>query len=246
MPSFSDFVVFADESGDHGMVSIDPHYPVFVLAFCLVAKEEYANAVAPAMLRFKFRHFGHDQVILHEHEIRKSKGAFAFLMDSGRREPFFADLNTLIACTPFTLVASVIDKRRHRERYPAPTNPYHVAMGFGLERLFLHLRGLGCRDGVTHLLFEKRGAKEDAELEEEFRRACDGRNATGARMPFEMVVADKKCNSAGLQLADLVARPIGRKVMDPAQANRAFDILSPKFRRSPRGHVQGWGLKVFP
>jgi hypothetical protein len=181
VPDFSDFIVFVDESGDHGMASIDPHYPIFTLAFCLFAKEEYARRVAPAVLDFKFRHFGHDQVILHEHEIRKTKGAFRFLTDADRREPFFADLNALIACTPFTLVASVIDKRLYKERYPGAANPYHVAMGFGLERIFLHLRGLGCRTGVAHLLFERRGEKEDRALEEEeFRRVCGGHNAMAA------------------------------------------------------------------
>ncbi|WIX32645.1 DUF3800 domain-containing protein [Salinicola sp. JS01] len=32
---FSDFVVYVDESGDHGMLNIDANYPVFVLAFCI-------------------------------------------------------------------------------------------------------------------------------------------------------------------------------------------------------------------
>jgi Protein of unknown function (DUF3800) len=246
VPDFSDYIVFVDESGDHGMTSIDPHYPIFSLAFCLFAKEEYATRVAPAVLGFKFRHFGHDQVILHEHEIRKTKGAFRFLTDAARREPFFADLNALIECTPFTLVASVIDKRRYKEFYPQAANPYHVAMGFGLERIYLHLRGLGCRAGTTHLLFERRGEKEDGELEAEFRRVCGGHNAMTARLPFEIVMADKRCNSAGLQLADLVARPIGRKVLDPDQPNRAYDILARKLRRDRWGRVKGWGLKVFP
>lgn len=31
--SFSDYIVYVDESGDHGPVSSD--YPVFVLAFCI-------------------------------------------------------------------------------------------------------------------------------------------------------------------------------------------------------------------
>lgn len=246
MPEFSDFLVFVDESGDHGMESIDPQYPIFVLAFCIFAKEEYAARVAPAVLRFKFRHFGHEHVILHEHDIRKTKRDFRFLTDAARREPFYADLNGLIEEAPFTLVASVVDKRRHKERYPNPVNPYHVAMGFALERIYLHLRGLGCRQGTAHLLFERRGDREDAELELEFRRACDGHNATGARLPFEIVLADKKCNSAGLQLADLVARPIGRKVLDEKQPNRAYDILARKFRRSPAGEIRGWGLKIFP
>jgi RNase P/RNase MRP subunit p30 len=47
-------------------------------------------------------------------------------------------------------------------------------------------------------------------------------------------------------VADLVARPIGIKVLRPAQTNRAFDIVERKFRRSPAGEVKGWGLKVFP
>lgn len=66
------------------------------------------------------------------------------------------------------------------------------------------------------------------------------------RLPFDIVMADKKCNSAGLQIADLVARPIGRRLLDPKQPNRAFELLEPKFRRSPRGRIEGWGLKIFP
>lgn len=31
--SFSDSIVFVDESGDHSLVSIDPPCPMFVLAF---------------------------------------------------------------------------------------------------------------------------------------------------------------------------------------------------------------------
>jgi hypothetical protein len=65
-------------------------------------------------------------------------------------------------------------------------------------------------------------------------------------LPFEIIIADKKCNSAGLQLADLVARPIGRKILNPRQANRAYDILKQKFRRNSQGEVKGWGLKEFP
>ena len=43
MPSFDDYIFFVDESGDHGMESIDANYPVFVLEFCVYAKETYAD-----------------------------------------------------------------------------------------------------------------------------------------------------------------------------------------------------------
>lgn len=46
---------------------------------------------------------------------------------------------------------------------------------------------------------------------------------------FDIVFADKKTNLAGLQLADLVARPVGLNHIRPAQANQAFDLLKAKF-----------------
>jgi len=245
VPSFDDYIVFVDESGDHGLASIDPNYPVFVLAFCIFDKQTYARKSAPAVLEFKFKHFGHDQVVLHEHEIRKNKGPFVFLRDAAIRGPFMADLDALVTGADFTLVASVINKVEHLARYAEPRNPYHVAMGFGLERVFLELQGRGCAGGKTHILFERRGPKEDAEVELEFRRICAA-NATRFVLPFEPILSHKTCNSSGLQLADLIARPIGRKIINPAQPNRAYDIIQTKFRRSPTGVVKGWGLKVFP
>ncbi len=68
----------------------------------------------------------------------------------------------------------------------------------------------------------------------------------GLEETLDIVMASKKVNSAGLQLADMVARPIGRHLLNPDQPNRAFEILETKFRRSRAGQVRGWGLKVYP
>jgi hypothetical protein len=48
-----------------------------------------------------------------------------------------------------------------------------------------------------------------------------------------------------LQIADLIARPIGRSVLDPEQSNRAYDVIEPKLYRY-RGRMAGAGLKIFP
>nr|WKF60547.1 hypothetical protein HUO10_005068 [Paraburkholderia busanensis] len=61
-----------------------------------------------------------------------------------------------------------------------------------------------------------------------------------------MVVCDKKANSEGLQLCDLMARPIGLSVLRPDQANRAYQILEKKFFTGSSGTVLGNGLKIFP
>ena len=79
------------------------------------------------------------------------------------------------------------------------------------------------------MIVECRGRKEDAELELEFRRICDGNNATNKNLPFDVVFADKKTNLTGLQVADLVARPIGLNYIRPSQPNQAFEILRRKF-----------------
>lgn len=243
---FSEYIVFVDESGDHGLKSIDPHYPMFVLAFCIFRKTEYATTLVSELKHFKFRHFGHDQVILHETDIRKDRGDFAILRTRKKKEAFLDELSDVVEATPFTFVATVIQKEALLARYVNPGNPYHVALGFGLERVFYYLRGVGEAGVKTHIVVEKRGKKEDAELELEFRRVCSGNNYLRQPFPFEIVFADKRSNSAGLQMADLLARPVGMKVLRPGQPNRAYDIIERKFYRNGGGLIKGWGLKCFP
>ena len=75
----SDYVVFVDESGDHSLESINPDWPLFVLSFCIFPVDAYVHWVTPAIRQLKFDFFGHDLVILHEHDIRKKKAGFAQL-----------------------------------------------------------------------------------------------------------------------------------------------------------------------
>lgn len=244
--TYSDYVIYVDESGDHTLTAIDRDYPVFVLDFCIFRKDNYANVVAPQVQAFKFAHFGHDIVVLHEHEIRKQKPPFVFLKSRDKRDAFMDGLNRLIEQADFTIVAAAIHKERLTQRYAAPGNPYEMALTFCMERAHAFLRDRGQHMLTTHIVVERRGKREDDELELAFRRIRDGANYVGEMPGFEIIFADKKTNSAGLQLADLTARPIGRHVLDPAQPNRAWDIIEPKLRRSPAGVLRGWGLKVFP
>lgn len=243
---FSEFVVYVDESGDHGLKTIDPNYPVFVLAFCIFRKIDYCEIIAPALQRFKFQHVGHDQIILHETDIRKDRGDFSFLKTKAMKTAFLSELTDIIQTSPFTLICTVINKEAYRKRYHEPDNPYHVALGFGLERVFYYLRGQQSHQATTHIVVEKRGKVEDNELELEFRRICHGANYHQQQLPFELIFADKKSNSAGLQLADLVARPVGLNILKSKQENRAFEVLRSKFYRSEKGTLRGWGLKCFP
>lgn len=247
---YSNFVVYVDESGDHGMQSLDPNYPVFVLSFCVFYKRHYSEKVVPALHKLKFNYFGHDLVVLHEHEIRKEKGAFKFASRS-EKEDFIGQLHGIIEAANFILISCVVRKEQLRKQGGIPPNPYHVALGFCLETLYELLQEKNQDETLTHVIVECRGQKEDDELELEFRRVCDGANALGKRLPFAIIFADKKVDSPGLQLADLVARPVGLSVLRPDQENRAFEVLKRKFfcsggREGVGKGYEGWGLKIYP
>lgn len=246
MQDFSDYIVFVDESGDHGLERINPKYPLFVLAFCIFRKDHYVAEVVPEVHRFKLRHFGHDQVVLHERDIRKDIGPFRFLNNATRKRRFLEELTDLVGSAHFALICTVIDKQRLAEAYPDPRNPYHVALGYGLERVNGYLRRRK-QAGITHLVVERRGKREDAGLQAEFEAICRGCNIDRRRMQLELVFAGKEANAPGLQFADLIARPVGMHVLRPTQSNRAFEALKAKFHCRPSdGRIGGWGLKVFP
>ena len=91
---------------------------------------------------------------------------------------------------------------------------------------------------LCHLIAESRGKTEDQQLELEFRRVLDPEYGWGmaqqfsfTETPMQLRFVEKKINSAGLQIADLAAHPIGRHTLKPKQENRSFDIVSKKIFR---------------
>ncbi len=244
--TFGDYIVYVDESGSPHLPTIDPYFPLFVLAFCIFEKKALAERVMPAMARFKFDQFGHDQVVLHEREIRKREGPFAILNDKAREQVFLNALTDLVSEAPFTVVAVVLDKQKLIDRYTSPPRPYEYALMLGLERVCMFLKERGQHSRTTHVIFERRGDREDKELELEFRRLVGGGNEMCGEVPVEILFAHKRSISTGLQLADLVARPIGTGVLFPGQPNRALEAIKPKYRTGPQGQVDGYGFKLFP
>ena len=243
--NFGEYIIYADESGDHSLTSIDEQYPVFVLSFCIFNKLEYTSIFLPKVNQFKFDFWGHDLAILHNREIRRPEKDFAFLQIADKREKFFFELNKLIEELPFNIIATVIDKRRLKEKYDQPHSPYETALKFCLERAYSFLHQQGATNLVYNVVVEQRGLNEDRELELAFRRIVNKGNWYGTPLPFEIILANKKVNSCGLQLADLVAHPIGRYVINPEQENRSFKILEQKII-GRNGKKDGYGLKIFP
>lgn len=243
MTEYSDYIIYADESGDHGLTAVHKDYPVFVLVFALVKKSEYVQHVVPALQQLKLDFFGHDQVVFHERDIRKQLPPFGFLRTNAvLRTTFLEAINELVADAPVEFFASVIRKDNLKSRYSSPMNPYEIALLFCMERVMARLVQLNQKGKTVHVIFESRGKPEDDALELEFNRITQNRRNWGYRQPdfkvmnWEALIMPKTVNCTGMQLADLAARPIGLREMRPLQPNRAHDVLGSKIR----------GKKCFP
>jgi hypothetical protein len=241
----SGYIVYVDESGDHSLTKINADYPMFVLAFCIFPVELYVDRIVPLAQRMKFDFFNHDMVVFHEREIRQATPPFDVLLNTEVRSAFMNRIDDLFS-ERFGIVATAIRKFEFRERVGEAVSPDDVALEYGLERVFLQLQQRGAARHETVVVFESRGRREDNELEREFDRIMASTHMRGMADSFRFQIASKQANSTGLQIADLVARPIGTHLLKPDQPNRAWDKIVDRMPKSPDGRVEGWGLKIYP
>lgn len=233
MEDFSDYIFFVDESGIPNLEGIDSTFPVFTLAFIAIEKNHYADVIVPTLQKFKMRHLGHDQIILHERDIRRQSNQFSFLqVDPDYREAFLKELTETFDGFDIGIISTTIQKQTLKRKYARPYDPYEIALFLCLEQVQQYLISKRQENKTIHVIFESRGKPEDNALELEFRRITNNssqwghRNHDFTRLNWKILFASKKSNSSGLQLADLVARPIALSHLRPDQPNRAFEKIS--------------------
>ncbi|WP_426034336.1 DUF3800 domain-containing protein [Cypionkella sp. TWP1-2-1b2] len=243
--SFCDYIIYADESGSPVLAADREDFPVFVLVFMVVKKDHYIQHLVPAVQSLKFRYVGHDQLILHERDIRRQSGQFAFLqVNPVVRQAFMDDLTAIVESSDIEIISAVIDKAKLGQKYANPWSLYDLALTFCMEKAGAILMKKGQAGSKVNVVFEARGATEDRHLELEFRRIADGNPKIGkptlgvSKYEWSPLFIDKRANSTGLQIADLAARPLGLKHLRPDQKNRAADVL--------RSKCTFPGPKVFP
>lgn len=244
--SASRFIAFFDECGDHSLTKINPELPVFALCTVIVEREAYAHTIVPEISAFKLRYFAHEGVNLHSRDIRKAEGPFSILQNAQMRGRFMDDLSNMMGRLPFTLFVTVIHKHAHKTRYGDDArNPYDVALEYSFERILHFMESH--KESMLPVIAEARGKNEDNELRASFHRLMtEGTYYNGAKrfqkLNCPISFRRKQDNIAGVQLADLCAHPVARKVLKPDAENRAYAIIEPKLYRS--GNVSG--LKEFP
>lgn len=162
---------------------------------------------------------------------------------------FLKDLSLFIENIDFTIIAAAINKNKLNEHYATPDNPYHICLQFILERAVMYL---GRSNEKLMFRIESRETHNDQKLAEIYEKF---RNKNHTLFTVEEIHSkfldlsfnQKIQNIIGMQVADLVAYPIGRKILSPDAVNNPFQIIESKFHRKPGTNIyKNYGLKVFP
>jgi hypothetical protein len=238
-------LLFLDESGNHALDRSDKEYPVFVLGGVIVDRDYYLSELEPRVRRLKRDLLGDDAIILHTRDIIRGKQGFEVLNDPRRRQEFYEAINVMMRDADYEVIACAIRKSgRLQRRDNDPEDVYLYSLHRVVE-LFCEAIGDFAADGM--IFAEKRRPDLDYSLDQAWQRvATSGTSGVSAaivrRRIVDLSLKDKRLNIAGLQLADLVVSPIGRRMLGKP-LREDWRIVEGKLLRGPRGE-KGHGLIV--
>ncbi|MDQ3693995.1 MAG: DUF3800 domain-containing protein [Chloroflexota bacterium] len=239
--------MFLDESGNHGLTTMDEQYPVFVLSG-VIADLDYAETVIESRLRlFKRDLFERDDICLHTADIVRNKNGFERIKEPAFRQRFYVALNTLMHELDYKVVACAIKNDAHLARYGmAAVDPYMLSLDILVERFCFEIGDVP--DGGV-IYAEKRSPVLDRQLDIAWLNLkVQGTGYVPAKTINSRLTnlhtRSKEANVAGLQLADLVVSPIGRFVLGKP-TKEDWTVIEEKFRRRG-GSYHGAGLVVLP
>lgn len=257
--------LYVDETGNHDMHHVeDPNQRFLGLVGVAVSVQEVRDHLGPRLEELKRRHFPYDPddpPVLHRKELVNRRHPFHTLRDPAVEAAFNADLLSLLEDIEFQVIAVVIDKREHRDRYVTwRFEPYHYCMTVMLERyVFL----LEARGATGDAIAESRGGVEDRKLKDSYTRLfesgtdfVESRRFQAALTSRQLKVKPKRDNIAGLQVADVLAHPTRRDILlrnglaAPEAAvfgGRIIEVLERRrYYRSAAGRIDGYGRKLLP
>ncbi len=249
----NDSMVFIDECGPHS-VAAPATFPVFTLAAVVVGRQHYDDVLDLQWRGWKATKLGSGDARVHEPDVRKREGRFA-----GEHGAAVVDsLRDFLEAAEFGVVACAINRVEYKKvAFPDPldaTLPDHMYL-FAMDVLFERIAMVLDKrfpGGTAEVIVESRGPREDALLQYEFARLhLDGTSYIGdaffrTRLRPGITFLGKTQNCTGLQLADLVARPISEKVADPAGTPERWPEVRTKFSPGKETKHSILGLKIAP
>ncbi len=243
------FYMFVDECGDQNLSNFDPSFPIFTLCGVIVSHEQN-QALNKKISELKQKIWGTDGVILHSRDIRKCQGNFVKLFDLDVKKAFYDEIDSILGEDgAYKIVSCSILKEDYIRQFGRFNDVYGQSLSHLVERAIFYLDDLNIEGGYDLNIFaEMRGKKEDSSLLTYYNRLRDNGTywVTPERIKDRVKRFDflsKKANVAGLQVADMVAYPITRHILEPELLNLAYNVLEKNIYQC-EGKLLG--LKVIP
>lgn len=259
--------LYIDESGDHTFRQLDDPAKRYLCLMGVVIEFDHNRLrFAPNLEALKQKHFPYDHegdnpVVLHRSDLLNRKGPFKTLLDPQKQLDFDTDLLKFLEDHEYLLIAVVIDKYAHLERYrEAAYHPYHYCMSLMLERYCGLLRYRGASGDV---IAEARGKEEDKQLRLAYEQFYENGTRFASPESIQSVLSSKEIklkpktsNIAGIQIADVVAHPCKQDVLISQNAiqdtgenfgKQIIQKVKDKYnRRYDTGEVEGYGRVFIP
>lgn len=243
------YYLFIDECGDQNLANFDTNFPIFTLCGIIVS-EEMKDKLDIQVSQLKQDFWGDKKIILHSRDIRKCQNGFEILFDLQVKEQFYTRINEILGQKGvYTIVCCSILKDPYIRQYGKLNDVYAQSLSFVIERSVFFLDGIKGENPIKlSIIAEKRGKKEDKNLYDYFISLLDKGTywVTPDRLKgyFEkFVFKGKKEDINCLQIADLVAYPVTRHILDPQEVNFSFDVIKDNlFKEGDKIR----GLKIIP
>lgn len=243
----SKYYLYIDECGDHQLEKFNPSFPIFTLCGVLVSSDKL-EALESDVKALKRDFFNNEDVIIHSRDIRKQEKAYSILQHAEIRNMFYQRINAILGQQGiYTIVCCSILKEPFVERFSRGEDVYGLSLKYLVERAIFCMDD-SAEDGLLDICIERRGVKQDRSLLNYFNRlratgtkwvSADRMQSRLNRFSFRY----KKDNVIGLQLADLIAYPIARYVLNPKAPNPAFDVISDNIYTYKGATL---GMKIIP
>lgn len=241
--------MYVDECGDQNLSNFEATFPIFTLCGVIVSEEQNV-ALEEQVNAMKQRFWGTTGVILHSRDIRKCEKAFVNLFDLDIKQKFYDEINAILGkADAYKVVTCTILKEEYIRQFGRFNDVYGQSLSLLVERAIFYLDDLAIEEGVElHIIAEMRGKKEDRNLLSYYNQLRDKGTywVTPERLQSHAKRFDfvpKKDNIVGLQIADLIAYPITRHILEPDILNPAFNILSKNLYCSEGKCL---GMKIIP
>jgi len=243
------YLLYIDECGDQNLETFSSTFPIFTLCGILV-RDDKVPLLNEQVKALKQKFWGNQQIILHSRDIRKCQKGFEILFDLDVKRRFYDAVNALLRQNDIYIIVSCSILKEPYIRYFGKFNDvYGQSLSFVLERAIFYVDSQ-CPQGKGKIkaIVERRGKREDHNLLSYYQQLL-GKGTywvTSERMRSRMDGMDfqwKADDVTGLQVADLIAYPLTRHVLNPNAVNLAYDVVKSNIFTQDGKEI---GLKIFP